>query len=139
MLAIKQEKTNAELRAEQSEDKQKQLMEKLQAVRFHATNYLPSCRYISINIFFFCLHFFFWYEIQSEEERILLLKQINAKDLELDKALERLNEANLKLSAAHDTQADVSWYFYFVIVLIPTDVIGVFLRFYLNIFVFWNS
>jgi hypothetical protein len=37
-----------------------------------------------------------------------LLKQINAKDLELDKALERLNEANLKLSAAHDTQADVS-------------------------------
>jgi hypothetical protein len=26
-----------------------------------------------------------------------------------------------------------------VIVLIPTDVIGVFLRFYLNIFVFWNS
>jgi len=59
MLAIKQEKTNAELRAEQSEDKQKQLMEKLQAVRFHATNYLPSCRYISINIFFLLFTFYF--------------------------------------------------------------------------------
>ena len=107
MQSMKLEKENAMDRADQAEQKTKELEDKLKLVSAACSINHANCTGDPESPRTHAWWFVF-VDSKAEEENTSLMKRISQLDTDLDKAQEQLSEANTKLDEAAKKSADVS-------------------------------